>query len=124
MRSREVIRTIETPRFRVEVFVFPEETDPADTIAFGDDAEAKQAEQDYLDKINSGELPWVVIGAEVIGDKGREIGSAYLGGCDFLPFDGEYGSTVGRDLVREAIQDARATLSLSKDMRGAWKVSA
>lgn len=112
-RNREVVRTIETPRFRVEVFVEPEDTHPADSIAFGDD----EAEAEYLEKINSGALPWVLIGVEVSAENGARwvkppvLGRAYLGGCDFLPFDGDYGTTVARDLIREAIGDARATLA-------------
>jgi hypothetical protein len=110
---RKVVRTIETARYRVEVFVVPEDSDPADSIALGDSPEEQEAEREWIRKTREGFLPWVMIGVEVSVKTATQchvIGADFLGGCDCLPFDGsDYGNQTGRDMIRQAIQDARAT---------------
>lgn len=79
--------------------------------------DSRAAEDEYCQKIYDGALPWVVIGVEVARktaanwDRPHVVGASYLGGCDFLPFDGsDYGNETGRAMIREAIADARLTL--------------
>lgn len=119
--DREVIRTISTARYRVDVFIMPEDTPPEDMVAW-DDAEA---EREYCERIRNGDLPWVTIGAEVSvrtasnWARPNVVGRAYLGCCDFLPFAGEYGTEMGRALIRDAIEDARCTAAATGGLRHA-----
>ena len=113
-----VIRTIRTARFEVELAEHVEFENPADCVAWDD----PEAEREYVERIETGELPWYCLGVHVYvreseTDQGRyrrlhprrEIGSAYLGCVDTLDLH-----AVGvRDVVAEAIADARQLLEVA-----------
>jgi hypothetical protein len=94
----------ETAHCAVVFCVTPEEDDPAGH--FEDDA--------IVAAIRSGDLAWFT--ARVTVEKhGIEIGADYLGGCAYdSPEDfctGENRGGYFRDMVREAVSDARANLA-------------
>lgn len=100
------IRTIRRGRFTVEIAEHVEHAHPADTIAFGDTPEDLEAEQEYIRKIEQGDLPWYCLGVHVYY-LGREIGSSYLGCVDTYDLH-----AVGlRDVVADAIREAREFLA-------------
>ena len=100
------IRTYQRARYSVEIAEHVEFEDPAGTVAWGDE----EAEREYVEHIRSGAYPWYCLGVHVYasheGSIRREIGSAYLGCCDTLDL-----RALGvRDLVADAISDARSLL--------------
>jgi len=106
----ETIWTFETARFCVACDVTPEDMDPADSF---------DREED-IDAVRSGALDWFQARVRVtLG--GYEIGADYLGGCaythcvDFVK--GENRNGYFRDMVRHALQEARATLAKTPKMR-------
>ena len=112
-----VIRTIAVGRFEVELAEHVEHENPADCVAWDDE----EAEAEYVRKIREGVYPWYCLGAHVyvrehdtqegryrVHHPRREIGSAYLGCCDTF----ELHAIGVRDLVAEAIQDARRLLEV------------
>jgi hypothetical protein len=110
MRHWDNLWSFNTSRFCVTCDATPEYTDPADAFCFDDDIEA----------VRSGAVDWFVARVRVTMD-GREIGADYLGGCayarasDFVKGDNRDGYF--RDMVRQALQEARATLAAAPKMR-------
>jgi hypothetical protein len=88
----------------------PEDMDPADSF---------DREED-IDAVRSGAADWFQARVRVTLD-GQEIGTDYLGGCayasasDFV--EGENRDGYFRDMVRQALQEARVTLAKTPKMR-------
>lgn len=106
----ETLWTFETARFSITCDVTPEDMDPADSF---DDQEA-------IEEIRSGALDWFQARVRVTLD-GQEIGTDYLGGCAYrraLDFvTGEDRNGYFRDMVREAVSEARRSLGNMPTMR-------
>jgi len=106
----ETLWTFETARFCVTCDAAPEDEDPADSF---------ECEED-IDAVRSGAWDWFIARVRVTMD-GREIGADYLGGCayarasDFV--EGENRDGYFRYMVRQALQEARATLAKTPKMR-------
>lgn len=115
-----------TAQFSVELQVFAEDMDPADSFEFPEDIEA----------VRNGDVEWFMARV-VVTKNGREIGSDSLGGCAYRTiaefYEGhrdsdpmnrnssimraERGGNVAichyfPDMVRVAIADARMTLEM------------
>ncbi|MFN7340099.1 MAG: hypothetical protein ACK5VI_03345 [Opitutia bacterium] len=106
----ETLWTFETARFRITCDVTPEDMDPADSF---DDPET-------IEDIRSGALDWFQARLRVTLD-GVELGADYLGGCaythcvDFVK--GENRNGYFRDMVRQAVSEARRSIGNMPTMR-------
>ena len=104
MTHWEKIWSFCTPNITISCDVAPEEESPHG--AFDDDGEAERM-------IENGELDWFMVRVRVL-KCGVELSVDYLGGCayrnatDFV--SGENRDGYFRDMVREAIADARKKL--------------
>ena len=112
MRDWTNLWSFETARFCVTCDATPDYTNPADSFDFDEDIEA----------VRSGAVDWFVARVCVTMG-GREIGADYLGGCayarasDFVKGDNRDGYF--RDMVRLALQEARATLAAMRAIKSA-----
>lgn len=111
MTHWKTIWSFETARFRITCDVTPEDLDPAGHFEYEEDIEA----------IRSGALDWFMVRMRVTLD-GYEIAADYLGGCAYKSahdFAHKYRNDYFRDMVWEAVQQARRTLSNAPKLRAA-----
>jgi hypothetical protein len=106
----ETLWTFETARFCITCDAIPEDMDPADSF----DCE------ESIEEIRSGALDWFQARVRVTLD-GQEIGTDYLGGCAYrraLDFvTGEDRNGYFRDMVRQAVSEARRSIGNMPTMR-------
>jgi hypothetical protein len=97
------IREYRTRNFRVSFEAIPEDTDPADMIATGDDV----ADREYAEAVYSGVYPWYSLRVRVSMRGARVMGEGYLGCVDTFNLRdvGAY------DVAREAITEARQEIA-------------
>lgn len=126
LKPDNALWSFQTPRFTIELHALPEDMDPADSFQFDDDIEFAR----------SGDpAAWfcavMLVRAHLpdtspnhYGQGGEVIGWDTLGGCSYRSFRDFCGDRCGRahkrnglggdyfpDMVREAIRDARRTLT-------------
>lgn len=109
MTHWETIWSFKTARFRITCDVTPEDSDPADHFFFEENVKA----------IRSGALDWFIVRMCVTLD-GYEIAADYLGGCAYKSahdFAHKCRNDYFRDMVRDAVQQARRTLTNAPKLR-------
>lgn len=131
MNSHKTFWEFRTAQFRVALEIEPEDMDPADSFEFQDD----------IDAVHNGEVEWFCARVAVYKD-GMDLGSDYLGACAYKTVSEFYTShrdpdpmnrncSIMRakheqnvsvchyfpDMVRQAVQAARANIGAFKAMR-------
>lgn len=103
----ELIHTEMRDGFEIRFYALPEDENPADCIATGDDA----ADAAWVARIASGELQWFC--AKVTASRfGLELGAAYLGCCDYADArDFVTDNFYYADMADEAIAEARTRIA-------------
>jgi len=116
----ETVWEFNTARFTVSLAVAPEEMDPADSFCEDDDIEfareggwhwfTARVWVTFRDEDNP--KKWAVRRDQILGED-------YLGGCSYLSLDDfiRPGPGYFRDMVREAVSEARGKLSRMGGMR-------
>lgn len=108
----ETVYTFRTARFEVALEVAPEETDPADHFDCAEDIEfaneggwhwfRARAVVSFIDDNNP--KKWAIVRQRVLGED-------YLGGCSCTSLKDFRQDGTLHDMVREAITEARGTLT-------------
>ena len=104
----EIYETLieEKDDFKIVLTAEPEYTPPQDLIDF----KTTEQENEYLEKINNGEIGWFCAKIAVC-KYNLELASEYLGGCEYLSLtDFKENSGYYEDLRDEAIKEAREKL--------------